>query len=276
PVYQGSDVIELHLSDAAQGYVQMRQRDTGQWVDVLGSPVAPVAFVPGWNRQRFSGNRLYFGREYRLVLLTNVRVNELRFERVTVADLILAGRIRLTGDMAMVAQDGQTEKVAVGDISGRMWRGQPLPPGTHGLWAPDGFIAVSMHETYHVYDFIGTSTSSRTFVDIPGFSLTFFLDREAECLLYMNLWTNVYSVGSNALGLYQMVLDGSIMVETERLFGIDVGNAESGVACSGAVTALTKRVLSPGQHTLKGQFAADTDSITTALTRTIGVLALTR
>src|SRR5690606_17354505 len=95
PVYQGSDLVELHLQAAAQGYVQMRQRDTGNWINVLGSPSSPVPFVAGWNRQRFSGNKLYFGREYRLVLLDNVRVNELRFERVTVADLILAGKLRL-------------------------------------------------------------------------------------------------------------------------------------------------------------------------------------
>src|SRR5690606_16520470 len=74
PVYQGSDVIELHLSANAQGYVQMRQRDTGNWIDVLGSASSPASFVAGWNRQRFSGNKLYFGREYRLVLLNNVRV----------------------------------------------------------------------------------------------------------------------------------------------------------------------------------------------------------
>src|SRR5690606_11973457 len=108
PVYQGSDLVDLHLGAAAQGYVQMRQRDTGQWVNVLGSPASLVQFGQGWNRVPFAGGKLYFGREYRLVLLDNVRVNELRFERVTVADTILAGRLRLTGDMAIESVDGKS------------------------------------------------------------------------------------------------------------------------------------------------------------------------
>src|SRR5690606_30794013 len=106
PVYQGSDWVELHLAAAAQAYAQRRQPDTGQWVNVLGSPSSPVQFDQGWNRVPFAGGKLYFGREYRLVLLNNVRINELRFERVTVADKILAGRLRLTGDMAIVSEDG--------------------------------------------------------------------------------------------------------------------------------------------------------------------------
>src|SRR5690606_6513557 len=107
PVYQGSDLVDLHLGAAAQGYVEMRQRDTGQWVNVLGSPASPVQFSQGWNRVPFAGGKLYFGREYRLVLLDNVRINELRFERITVADLIMAGKLRLTGDMAIVNEDGR-------------------------------------------------------------------------------------------------------------------------------------------------------------------------
>ena len=109
PVYQGSDLVELHLGGASQGYVQMRQRDTGQWVNVLGSPASPLQFSQGWNRVPFAGGKLYFGREYRLVLLDNVRINELRFERVTVADLILAGKLRLTGDMAIESADGKSK-----------------------------------------------------------------------------------------------------------------------------------------------------------------------
>src|SRR5690606_28840149 len=93
PVYQGSDVIELHLSPNAQGYVQMRQRDTGQWNHILGSSTSRVSCVEGWRCQRSAGNRLYLGRAYRLVLLQNVRIDALRCERVTVADRIVAAQL---------------------------------------------------------------------------------------------------------------------------------------------------------------------------------------
>jgi len=81
------------------------------------------------------------------------RINELRFERVTVADLILAGKLRLTGDMAIEGPDGgwtgtpggitvrdagNNERVVVGDLSGRSWRGQPLPQGTYGIYVSKG------------------------------------------------------------------------------------------------------------------------------------------
>src|SRR5690606_20142347 len=127
-----------------------------------------------------------------------------------------------------------------------------------------------------VVDITGTSTTSTSFVDIPDFSLTFFLDKEAECLLYMSLLGSVASPGDNAIGYYRMVIDDTPILETQRLIGFSAAKAGSALLYWGAVTALTKRVLSPGQHTLKGQFAAATDSITLALTRTIGVIALTR
>ena len=139
PVYQGSDLVDLHLSAAAQGYVQMRQRDTEQWVDVLGSPASPVQFSQGWNRVPFTGNRLYFGREYRLVLLNNVRINELRFERVTVADKILAGRLRLTGDMAIINEDGTLQITSTGiEMEGQEAGGTQWTPGGLVFLRPDG------------------------------------------------------------------------------------------------------------------------------------------
>src|SRR5690606_10384014 len=162
-----------------------------------------------------------------------------------------------SGKHGMLVSDGSNDKVAVGDLSGRIWRGQPLPPGTYGLWAPDGFIAVSMHEVTEVADIAGTSTTSTAFVDIQGFSLTFSLDKEAECLLYMSLRASVTSTSSTTSGRYQMVLDDTPIPETHRHLGIAAGVAElTGNWCMGSVTVLTRRVLSPGQHTLKGQFAA--------------------
>src|SRR5690606_74307 len=139
PVYQGCDLVDLHLDAAAQGYVQMRQRDTGQWVNVLGSPASPVQFSQGWNRVPFTGNRLYFGREYRLVLLNNVRVNELRFERVTVADEILAGTLRLTGDMAIVNEEGTVQITSSGiEMETEEEGGTQWTPGGLIFRRPDG------------------------------------------------------------------------------------------------------------------------------------------
>src|SRR5690606_17086021 len=41
----------------------------------------------------------------------------------------------------LTLNDGTQDRVAVGDISGRMWRGQPLPPGTYGLWTDRGYFS---------------------------------------------------------------------------------------------------------------------------------------
>src|SRR5690606_25827908 len=94
--------------------VQMRHRDTEQWINVLGSQANPVIFPLGWSYHRFDGGKLYFGREYRLVLLDNVRINELRFERITVADLIMAGKLRLTGDMPTGNAEGTVQRTSSG------------------------------------------------------------------------------------------------------------------------------------------------------------------
>src|SRR5690606_32010150 len=81
---------------------------------------------------------LYFGREYRLVLLDNVQVNELRFERVTVADKILAGRLRLTGDMAIVSEDGRIAITSRGIEMDTTEGGTKWTPGGIVFHRPDG------------------------------------------------------------------------------------------------------------------------------------------
>src|SRR5690606_36139411 len=65
-----------------------------------------------------------------------------------------------SGTHGMLVSDGSNDKVAVGDISGRTWRGQPLPAGTYGVWAPDRFIAVSDFKFETVNDTSGDLTSS--------------------------------------------------------------------------------------------------------------------
>src|SRR5690606_33005885 len=93
----------------------------------------PVIFLPGWSYHRFDGGKLYFGREYRLVLLDNVRINELRFERITVADLIMAGKLRLTGDMVITNEEGTVQITSSGIEMEREEEG-----GTQ--WTPGGLV----------------------------------------------------------------------------------------------------------------------------------------
>lgn len=40
-------------------------------------------------------------------------------------------------ESGLTVNDGTQDRVAVGDLSGRSWQGQPLPPGTYGLWAAE-------------------------------------------------------------------------------------------------------------------------------------------
>src|SRR5690606_11015820 len=127
-----------------------------------------------------------------------------------------------------------------------------------------------------VGDITGTTTTATTFVDIPGFSLTFFLDSEAECLLYMSLWTSVLSTSDYSMGYYRMVIDNTPITATQRQCGFSATRSGTVLTCTGAVTAVTKRVLIAGQHVLKGQFAAYPNGETAVLTRTIGLLALNR
>src|SRR5690606_30140673 len=142
PVYQGSDAVEVHVDAQARGYVQMRHRDTGQWIDVLGNQANPVIFLPGWSYHRFDGGKLYFGREYRLVLLDNVRINELRFERITVADLIMAGKLRLTGDMAIVNEEGTVQITSSGiEMETEEEGGTQWTPGGLIFRRPDGTLS---------------------------------------------------------------------------------------------------------------------------------------
>src|SRR5690606_31128522 len=78
-----------------------------------------------------------------------------------------------SGKHGMLVSDGSNDKVAVGDISGRMWRGQPLPSGTYGVWAPDGFIAVSDFKSKAVNDASGELTSSTSWTPITDFYVDF-------------------------------------------------------------------------------------------------------
>lgn len=106
PVEQGSDLVRVHLGAPTTGYVQMKRAHGETWVDVLGSAAEPVAFTSGWNVKRFTGNKLYFGKEYKIVFEDAVQVNELKFWRVTLADEVLAQALKLTGEMKIENENG--------------------------------------------------------------------------------------------------------------------------------------------------------------------------
>src|SRR5690606_10628034 len=93
-----------------------------------------------------------------------------------------------SGKHGMLVSDGTQDRVAVGDLSGRIWQGQTLPPGTYGLWAPDGYIAVSNSEFKQITDTVGTSTThGGGFVDIPGFSVEFELSEPCMVMMMMSI-----------------------------------------------------------------------------------------
>lgn len=283
-----SDIAELHLAGAATGYIQMRDPDSQAWVDVYGNEANPESFHEGWNRPQFDGDKLYYGREYRLVLLDNVRINELRYERTVVADLVVAGKLRLTGDMAIEGPDGGMSfnrhrierrengilKEAFGDISGLPWRGDPLPEGTGGLWAPGAFIAVSDEYSEPVADSGGVSTESTTYVDIPGFQKTFTLQYESVCLLYMNMEAGVLALRLPPIGSgsFRMVLNGTPVPTMERSLLALVGADRT------PLSVMITQTIPAGTHTLKGQFRVgeDKDVRATVWRRVIGALILLR
>src|SRR5690606_11899787 len=51
------------------------------------------------------------------------------------------GFTAVVGNALVTTDGGGTERVVVGDLSGRIWRGQPLPPGTYGLWTDNGYFS---------------------------------------------------------------------------------------------------------------------------------------
>lgn len=137
PAVQGSDIVELHLGAPAQGYIQMRHPDSGAWIDVYGSETTPASFTQGWNRPRFEGDKLYYGREYRIVLLDNVRVNELWFERTVAADLVIAGRLRATGDLTIEAGNNAV-RIDGDGVWGYSGSTKRAGFGTDGRWIAGG------------------------------------------------------------------------------------------------------------------------------------------
>jgi len=222
PVYQASDAIEVHVGDQARGYVQMRHRDTGQWINVLGSQANPVIFLPGWSYHRFDGGKLYFGREYRLVLLDNVRINEVRFERITVADLIMAGKLRLTGDMTIEGGDGTITFDAGGlraekngnttfEISAE---GDAFFGGTlaAGIVTGDTVVPGTLSDL-KTYDFRSEiATISPSFVDMPDMNITYTVTKPGR--LFVMVAAPVMGYASSTSYVFpqtRLLIDGVVV-----------------------------------------------------------------
>ncbi len=109
PVVQAADFVRIHVDGPTTMYAQMRNVDTGEWVDVAGSAAAPKSLVAGWNIVQFDGRKLYYAREFRVVLGSAVAVNELKFWRIVLADEILAQVLTLTGSLKIIAGNGAIE-----------------------------------------------------------------------------------------------------------------------------------------------------------------------
>src|SRR5690606_1704427 len=53
------------------------------------------------------------------------------------------GFTAVVGNALVTTDDGGAERVVVGDLSGRIWRGQPLPPGTYGQLLNNGYLRIT-------------------------------------------------------------------------------------------------------------------------------------
>jgi len=79
---------------------------------------------------------------------------------------------------AVVTVDGQfNERVVLGDLTGRIYQGQPLPPGTYGLWSNNVFIeglqldpSIEDIDGAHNFDRVGGTAASGS-VQIGAFGI---------------------------------------------------------------------------------------------------------
>ena len=109
------------------------------------------------------------------------------------------------GAKGLVVDKNGVDQVAVGDISGRQWRGSPLPSGTFGLWAPNGFIAVSENESIIITDGAGIHTTSTSWQDIPGFVVNISLQEPAAIFITARFNARVRSTAYAAVGHFRLL-----------------------------------------------------------------------
>lgn len=146
--------------------------------------------------------------------------------------------------------------------------------------------AVTELEILEVSDATGTSTTSATFVDVPGFSVSFTLQGAATVLIYCTMDAYAYSTAS---GVYvvgvgtQLVIDGSAASGSIRraLYNeVDSGGApQQYMYLRGALPVVTSRQLQAGAHTIKAQFrreGSDAETAAVVYDRILGVQILKR
>lgn len=97
-------------------------------------------------------------------------------------------------------------QVAIGDISGYLWKGGPLPAGTYGLWAPEGLIAVSENDYVIVADSVGIHTTSTEWQDIPGFVVNISLKESAAIFITARFNARVRTTTDvNVVGYFRLL-----------------------------------------------------------------------
>jgi len=134
------DMVRLYTTTARAYYVEARTKE-GAWTKVSGDHVSVAG---GYTVQRFAQNKMVVSDALRLVFpgAAGVDMRELKFWTITLADEILAQKLRLTGDMAIESQDGHTRMVGnrlelrdasnqllgvIGDVQGLPWGAGTLP-----------------------------------------------------------------------------------------------------------------------------------------------------
>ena len=99
------DMVRLYTTTGRAYYVEARTKE-GAWAKVTGDH---MSVANGYTVQRFANNKMVVSDALRITFpgAAPVDLRELKFWTVTLADEILAQKLRLTGDMAIESQDGR-------------------------------------------------------------------------------------------------------------------------------------------------------------------------
>jgi hypothetical protein len=167
----------------------------------------------------------------------------------------VSGKYLITQDGATQYDGSGVKRVHTGHLAGLEWKGQQLPQGTYGFWAPDGRIAVSNSQVYQVDDETGTSTTSAYFVDVPGMELNLTVSESVLCLLQCSFTGGVVSTGGNYVAAYfRLTSNGSEIPATMRFIHVGPFGGESGRYAEVPVAMNTILTLTPGTYSIKLQF----------------------
>lgn len=113
--------------------------------------------------------------------------------------------------------------------------------------------AVGASEIYLLNDTAGSSTTSKEWVDIPGFELNFTLADEATVLILCRISAYLNAMGGlSCKGFYRLLVDGEPR-RTQAIQDTNTGTFWVPVILTDLL------ILSAGQHTIKGQMRCDTE-----------------